>query len=361
MGASLRAGERVCVILLSGIGDVVHGLPIVNALKRDNPRRRITWIVQSEAAPLLSPHPAIDAVLTFDRRKGLGEVAALRRKLRPLAFDLVLNLNIYFKALIPTALARAPHKLGFGPDRARDLVWLSANHRLPPRAGGHTQDRFLEFLDYLGIAREPLEWRIAITDEERQRQSEFFAPAPAPLAGPPVVGLVPTSGRGLKDWPTERFGALARTLLHDFGWTVVLLGGPGARDAERARAVAEAAGRGTVWALGPELRRFIYIADRLDLLIAPDTGPVHIARALGTPVIGLYAHTNPITLGPYRACEDLWIDRYNFDAAGVPSRDRRPGGRGARMHLITVADVLEKVELAREKYLKRARSSEAPR
>ncbi|NIR42834.1 MAG: glycosyltransferase family 9 protein [Gemmatimonadetes bacterium] len=343
MSGVLEAGKRICMVLLSGIGDVVHGLPIVNALERDDPERRITWIVESLGALLLRPHPAIDEVITFDRRRGLTAVTGLWRALRRLEFDTVINFNVYFKAIVPTAIARAPDKLAFGRDRARDLVWLFANHRLPARQTRHTQDRFLEFLAYLGIETEPIEWRIQLTEEEREAQSEFFRA----LAGRPTVGLVPTSGRPLKDWPVERFAETATALERDFGFEVVLLGGPGARETERARAVAESSEAAPRWALGNDLRRLVYLIDGLDLLIAPDTGPVHIARALGTPVIGLYGHTDPHEVGPYRAYEDLWIDRSRDE----PER-HAPGGWDQRMELIAVSDVLDRVERALERYVR---------
>lgn len=346
--------QDICIVLLSGIGDVVHGLPIVNALKRDDPVRRITWVVQSEPAPLLGLHPSVDEIITFDRKKGLAEVRSLWRKLKPLQFDLVLNFNIYFKAGVPTLLARAPHKISFGRDRARDLVWLLANHRLPPSSARHTQDTFLEFLAYLNVTPDPIEWRITFSDQERDAQNEFFSR----FEGRPSVGIVPTAGRSLKDWPVGRYALLATALERDYGFRVILLGGPDRRAHERARELAEISEASVEWALGHDLRRLAYLVEACDLLIVPDTGPLHIARALGTPVIGLFGHTDPIRNGPYRAYEDLWVDRYNYDGPDEPSDFTGTGGREGRMPLITVADVLDRVAVALELYLKPARSGQ---
>jgi heptosyltransferase I len=345
MDENLLAGNRICVVLLSGIGDVVHGLPVVNALKRDAPERNITWVVQSEPAPLLQPHPSIDRVITFDRKKGLSDIRRLWRELRPLEFDLVINFNIYFKSIIPTFTARAPDKISFGRDRARDLVWLFANHRLSARPIRHTQDHFLEFLDYLAIPVEPLEWKISLTDDEREQQREFFARFDDQC----VVGIVATTARHEKDWQTEHFADVATALERDFNMKVVLLGGPGLREQARARALAERTEADTEWALGDDLRRLTYLVDGCDLLIAGDTGPLHIARALETPVIGLFGHTDPRRAGPYRAFEDLVVDRFNFDAPGQPADFSRPGARDLRTSLISVDDVLEKVRLAVER------------
>jgi heptosyltransferase I len=342
--------RRVCLVLLSGIGDVVHGLPLVNALKRDDPERRITWIAERTPSALLEPHPSVDEVIHFDRRRGLRDVLRLRRVLRDREFDVVLDAGIYFKTAIPTFLARAPHKVGYGPDRAGDLVWLLHGHPLPPRGPRHRQEMYLELVEYLGIDPHPLEWRIRITDEEREAQRRFFHE----LCSDRVAGMVTTSAMPPKDWRIALFAQLAARLEHELGFRVVLLGGPGAREAERARGVAAETDVDVVWALGPDLRRLVYLIDGCDLLIAPDTGPLHIARALETPVIGLYGHTDPRRAGPYGRYEELVVDRYNLDAEGVPysgavgrEHPARAGGRGsARMELIEVDDVMRKVELA---------------
>ncbi len=345
--------RRICLVLQSGIGDVVHGLPLVNALKRDEPGRHIVWVVERGPAPLLRPHPSVDEVVLYDRRGGLKELLSLRRGLRGREFDLVINCGIYFKSAPPTYLARAEHKLGFGRARANDLVWMLVNHRLPPRGPRHRQDMYLEFLTYLGIEAEPLEWRISLTEEEREAQGRFFEG----LGADRVAGLVTTTAMKPKDWPVERFASLATVLDREFGFRVLLLGGPGERERSRAGEVAAAAGADLVWTLSGSLRRLVYLVDGCDLVIAPDTGPLHIARALETPVIGLYGHTDPLRAGPYGKYEDLVVDRYNYESDGRPYRGSaerqhpaRAGGR-ARMERIGVQDVIERVELALERYL----------
>jgi len=361
--------RRVCLVLLSGIGDVVHGMPLVNALKRDDRTRRITWIVERTPAALLDAHPAVDDVIPFDRRRGLRDVLRLRRDLRGREFDVVLNAGIYFKSGIPTFLARAQAKVGFGRDRAGDLTWLLHDRRLPPRGPRHRQEMYLELAEYLGVDPRPLQWRLTLTDAERAAQRDLFAA----LAARRVAGVVTTSAMEPKDWPPQRFAELATRLERELGFRVLLLGGPGAREVERARRVAETTEADTVWALSPDLRRLVYLIAGCDLIVAPDTGPLHIARALETPVVGLYGHTDPRRAGPYGMYGELVVDRHNFDAEGVPyagpqgrQHPARAGARGAgRMELITVDDVQHKVELACERYIDATggdcRGGEAPR
>lgn len=347
------SSRRICLVLQSGIGDVVHGLPLVNALKRDDSERRISWVVQRAPAPLLYNHPAVDDIILFDRKGGWTELRELWRQMKSRSFDVVLNCGIYFKSAVPTILARAPNKIGFGPDRAFDLVWLSANHTVDPRGPRHRQDMYLELVEFLGVDPNPLEWRITITDAERAKQVDFFAS----LNGKGVAGIVTTSANGAKDWPAARFSELATALRRDFGLDVILLGGPGTEEQNRARRIMEASQSQPAWALGPSLRWLVSLIAACDVVIAPDTGPLHIARALGTPVVGLYGHTNPRLSGPYGAFEDLVVDRYNYDAPGIPytgpvesQHPARPGCRLGRMEHVRVVDVLEKVALALERY-----------
>ncbi len=343
--------DHVCIVLLTGLGDVIHGLPLVNALRDHDPRRRITWVVEPMPSAALCHHPSVDEVVVYRKQDGLRGLRDLRRDLAGRGIDLTLNLNVYVKSAWPTLLSRAPHRLGFGRDRAREGTWLAANHHLPRAPRRHTQDLFFEFLEHLGVPTpDPPEWRIRFTPEERRAQAAFFAP----LRDRPVVAVVPASAQASKDWFADRYAAVVDVLEHDFGWRTMLVGGPGAREQGIAREVSARARAAPVWALGDSVRRLMWLVDGADLVIAPDTGPVHIARALGVPVVGLYGHTNPWRVGPYRAWEDLWVDRYTDPGAAPDPADAT--ARLGRMERITVDDVLERLERARPFVEKRVRA-----
>lgn len=344
MAPPLRYPSRhVCVVLLSGLGDVVNGLPLVNALKDDDPTRRITWVVEPMAAPLLRGHPSLDRVVVYRKKDGLAGIRRLRRDLREgEPIDLTLNFNVYLKSVWPTLLSRAPHRVGFDRGRSFEGVWLAANHHLDRRPRAHTADMFLEFAEHLGLRVPAPEWRIALSDEERAAQAEFFAPR----EGPPVATIVPASANAKKDWPAERWARVSDALTSDYGFRVVLAGGPGEREQRIAREIVERSETKPQWALGDSIRRLTWILAGSRLVLAPDTGPVHVARAFGVPVIGLYGHTNPWRVGPWRAFHDLWVDRYT-DGEPDPSNFTP---KLDRMERITVADVLDRVDVARERY-----------
>ncbi len=331
--------RHVCIVLLTGLGDVIHGLPLVNAMKRAWPGVRITWVVEPMPAAVLVPHPAVDDVVIFRKKHGVAGVNALRRDLaaRP-SPDITINLNIYFKSVFPTLFSRGRERWGFDRERARDGVWLFCNRHVEPRPRAHTQDMFLEFLDALGVMHDELAWSMQLTEGERAEQRTFSDT----LDGRDLVAIVPATANHNKDWNAPAWAGVIDAIESDFGARAVLVGGPGARETAIARQITSLSARPPVWEMGDGVRRVVRLIDSAALVIAPDTGPVHIARALQRPVIGLYGHTNPWRVGPYRWCEDLWVDRYTDD--GEAPDASRVDPKDGRMDLITPADVLSSVQ-----------------
>jgi heptosyltransferase I len=343
--------SRVCVVLLTGLGDVVNGLPLVNALKDHWPGVRVTWVVEPMPAPVLIPHPSVDEVVVYHKQRGLRGVLDLRRALGGKRFDLTLNLNVYTKGVWPTLLSRASYRLGFDRGRSFEATWLASNHHLPARPRGHTLDMFLEFAEYLGVPVPAVEWRLQITPEERRKQEEFFS-----TIDRPVVTLVPASANHKKDWIAERWARVVDALEHDFGFRTVLLGGEGERETRIAREIVERASAKPVWRLGNPIRWMLWTIEGSHLVMGPDTGPIHVSRALEVPAIGLYGHTSPWRIGPYREYQDLWVDRYT-EPGEAPDPSSFTPKRG-RMEQVTVADVLDRVERARQRYLTGAAAAE---
>ena len=338
-------GDRVCIVLLSGIGDVVHGLPVAVALKRDRPSRKIVWVAQPVPAQVLEQHPVVDEVIVFRPERGPRGVYDLWRtfRARPKC-DLTLNMQRYAKSIFPAYFSGAPVRVGLAPSRTRDGVRLVNTEYTPEGEWRHTQDLFLEFLDVVGVERPvPLEWGITLTTEEESAAETFFSAS----EGRTVVGLVLGTANPAKDWPTRRYVSLARSLEAEFGFEVLLLGGPGKAEQTTARVILDDR-RAARSALSDSVRQLIWSIRGCDLVISPDTGALHLAHAMGIPVIGLFGPTNPWRVGPYEKYQDLIVDRYtNPGEARVPAHyGQRPG----RMSRITVPDVLERVRWAGDRY-----------
>ena len=124
---------RICIVMMSAVGDAVHVLPVINALKRANPATRITWVLQPGGAALVRGHRSVDEIILFDRTRGWRAFTEVRDELSTRRFDLVINLQVYLKAGIVTAFTHAPIKLGFDRARARDFNWLFTNRKIPPQ------------------------------------------------------------------------------------------------------------------------------------------------------------------------------------------------------------------------------------
>jgi len=337
-----QSGRRYCVIMLSAVGDAVHVLPVVNAIKRDDPLAHITWVLQPGPASLVDGHPSVDSIIRFDRSRGWRAFADARRAFRDRQFDAVLALQDYLKAGILTAMAPAPLRLGYDRSRARDLNWLFTNRRIPPHEPQHIQDEYLEFVSALGVKPGPVEWNIGPWSSERAWQREFVAQFDRP-----IVSLVIGTSRPQKDWIAERWGELADALSGRYGLQPVLVGSRSPREEATERVMLERTRHKPVSALDSGLRRLVSILDASALVISLDTGPLHMAVALERPVISLLGFSNPLRTGPYRAYQELVVNAYGNEWNGAHlATDRRID----RMATIRVADVLEKVGIWKERY-----------
>jgi heptosyltransferase I len=328
--------ERICIVMMSAVGDAVHVLPVINALKRQAPAAKITWILQPGPATLVRGHHAVDEILLFDRSRGWRAFTDIRARLARRRFDLVLALQVYFKAGLVTWFTHAPVKLGFDRARARDANFLFTTHRIPAHPGQHVQDQYFEFLSALGVPQEPVTWHLGPWPDEVAWQRAFFG-----TIDRPVASIVVGTSKPEKDWLPERWAEVADALDRDFGLQPVLVGGTSVRERAAERVILERAASRPRSALGSGLRNLVGILDGSALVLSPDTGPLHMAVALDRPVISLIGYTNPRRTGPYRRFQDLVIDAYSDP--GEPPRITMET-RAGRMPRISVRDVLEKVE-----------------
>jgi heptosyltransferase I len=204
------------------------------------------------------------------------------------------------------------------------------------------QDQYFEFVRALGVEPQPVEWDLGPWEHERAWQLQFFAPMQRPVAS-----IVVATSKPQKDWLPDRWAEVCDALYDDFGLQPVLVGGRSPREVAAEAAIVERARRAPISALGSGLRNLVSILDGSALVLAPDTGPLHMTVALGRPVISLMGYTNPKRTGPYRRFHDLMIDAYGDPGEDYPiSMENRLN----RMPRIGVRDVLEKVEVWRERY-----------
>ena len=334
--------ERICIVMMSAVGDAVHVLPVINAIKRQRPGAHITWVLQPGPATLVRGHKSIDDIILFDRTKGLEAFREVIGELRSRRFDLLIDLQVYFKAGVITALSGARRRLGFDRARARDANWLFTTERIPPHPVQHVQDQYFEFLRELSIDPEPVEWDVGPWPGEREWQQSFESQFDRPIAS-----IVVATSKPEKDWMPDRWARVCDILSSRFGLQPVLVGGKSDRELAAAAEILRLSSATPHSALGSGLRNLVSILDSSELVLAPDTGPLHMTVALGKPVISLMGYTDPRRTGPYRRFGDLIIDAFHDPGEDSPVT---MATKHDRMSRITVDDVAAKLEVWSERY-----------
>jgi heptosyltransferase I len=320
-------------VRLSSIGDVVHTLPALAALHRAG--WQAGWIVEPAARALLAGHPLLTGV--FDappaRAFGLAAVRTTIRDLRAARFDAALDFQGLWKSALWTRASGAARTLGFDRASRREpsSAWLVREHASPPASAGHVIDKNLALLGSLGIeAVGAREFPLPSLDAEIARVGEALG-----RAGLSAFAILnPGGGWAGKLWPPESFGALARGLAA-LGLASLVSYGPG--EESLADRVVAASGDAARKAFPTTLLEYVALARRAHLVIAADTGPLHLACAVGTPVVALFGPTDPARNGPF-AADDLVVRRVPPCA---PCYRRECVRHQGVMAQIPVGDVLE--------------------
>ncbi|HEY7541128.1 MAG TPA: lipopolysaccharide heptosyltransferase I [Methylomirabilota bacterium] len=302
---------NIALVKLSAIGDVVHALPVAAALHAALPHARLSWIVERREAAVLRDHPALSEIIPVDTRAWRrartalavagagGALVTLRRHLRAARFDVAIDLQGLIKSGMITAATGAPLRIGFTRAHCREgLNALFTNRRIaPPPSARHIVDRYLALVEPLGARVSSVEFALPTDGAAETRIDEFLMGAGLKPRDRLVV-LNPGAGRPDKRWPTERFRALARRLSGEAAASVLVTWGP--NELADARAIVGADTRGAA-ALAPptNLDELLAVLRRASVVVAADTGPLHLAAALGTRCVGLYGPTEAERNGPY--------------------------------------------------------------
>jgi heptosyltransferase I len=295
--------RSVCILRLSAIGDACHVVPIVRTLQQAWPATQLTWLIGRSEARLMRLLDGVEFI-TVDKRASLAGLTALRRELAGRRFAVLLHMQLALRASLAASCVPARVKLGFDRARARELQWLFTNARIAPRTREHVLDSFFGFPAALGISERLLRWDLKLPAD-----AQAYAARLVPDSQPTLV-ISPCSRHPLRNWRAARYAAVAEHAVRRHGMRVILAGGPSASEqrmgAELERAchvpLTNQTGKDTL----PEL---LGLLARTSVLLTPDSGPAHMATMVGTPVVGLYAATNPARSGPYlsrRWCVDAY-------------------------------------------------------
>lgn len=333
----------LCILRLSALGDVTHVLPVVNAIQAQWPQTRVTWIIGSLERRLFRDVSGVEFV-EFDKRGGLKAIRALRHQLRDRRFDALLHMQVAARANLLSRLVRTRLRLGWDRARSRDLHHWFINQSVPAVPFQHQVDGFLSFAHALGVPPAEPHWKLPVAEEERNWVGSRVDQAAKLLV------INPCSSHALRNWSAERYARVADYAVQQLGMQVVLSGGPGALEKTTASEIESTMLASPVNLVGKDtLPQSIALLARADVVISPDSGPAHLASALGTPVIGLYAATWSRRSGPYRSL-DLCVDRFREAARKYRNSEPEALRWGTRieepgvMDLVTVDDVIAKLE-----------------
>ncbi len=335
--------QKICVIRLSAIGDTCHALAVVRRIQDNWPQAEITWIIGKTEARLLADIPDIEFII-FDKSEGHRAYQGVRHALGDRTFDIALCMHASMRVNFLYLSIRAPLRLGFDRKRAKDFQWLFTNRRIAAAHGEHALEAMMSFASAIGVAPQPIRWNIPLDEDVREFASDYRSP------NKPLVVISPCSSnrsRNFRNWGIECYVATIRHLTSR-GCRVVLTGGPSTLELEYGAALS-ANGVADNLVGKTSLKQLAALIDAADLIICPDSGPAHMATAFNTPVLGLYATSNPDRTGPF-ASRELTVNRYP-DAAlkylGKPVAQLRWGQRVRHpdaMDLITVDDVISKID-----------------
>jgi heptosyltransferase I len=300
--------RSILLIKLSAIGDVVHTLPLLEVLRKSFPTARIDWLVEEEARPMIEGHKDVDHVIVSCRKswqkrffspgQGLAVLKEIKRfvqTIRTHRYDLVIDLHGLFKSGILTGLARGRRKIGFTGGKEGSMLFLT-DRPYPFDYNRHALDRYLQAARYLGCGTNSWKGKISLQQGDKERIDRLVTDHLSPSES--LVAINPMARWITKLWDEERFASLAGRLQGELSCKVLFTGSPGDRPVIE-RIIANINPRPLNLAGSTSLRELAYLYTLCRLIVTTDTGPMHIAAAMGVPVVALFGPTAPWRTGPY--------------------------------------------------------------
>jgi len=341
--SSQKPPESICILRLSAIGDTCHVLAVVRSIQDIWPDAKITWIIGRVEAMLLGHIPGIEFII-FNKSAGVSEYLRLRSKMKNRRFDVLLHMQVAFRANLASAAISADRRIGYDHARAKDLHGLFINERIPAVDEQHVLDGLWSFVTLLGVPSTTPRWDIPLTSEELAYAKQQVDPQRLTLC------ISPVSSHKFRNWRIDGYAKVADHAANRHDMQVILTGGRGEFEVEFNAAVAAAMQTEVMNLTGKDtLTRLAALLGRCDLLLSPDTGPMHIATAMGTDVLGLHAASNPRRSGPYNSLQ--WcVDQYDAAARKYLKRSASEIRWGTKieedgvMDLITVEQVIDRLD-----------------
>jgi len=298
---------KILIVKMSAIGDVIHTLPAANALREHFPSAHITWLVEEAASGIVKSHEAVDRVLVLKRErwlKGLAGTSCLEsvkgifrfaKELRDTTYDWVIDFQGLLKSAMMVSLCRGKRKVGY--NKTREFSYIVLNDRMPPfDMDKHAIFRYLNLIQHLGVNTRGIRFNIPIGETERSnvrsmlRQKGWDAQS--------VISINPVAKWDTKLWPAENFSRLADMLIEGLGCFVIFTGNK-ADKKEITKIISKMQNTCIDLSGQTDLKELAALYDMSRCMVSTDTGPMHLAAAVGTPVVALFGPTAPWRTGPF--------------------------------------------------------------
>ncbi|MGO2406224.1 MAG: glycosyltransferase family 9 protein [Vibrio litoralis] len=336
------APHSLCFLRLSAIGDVCHAVAAVQAVQRYWPETKITWIIGKVEAQLLEGLEGIEFII-FDKKAGYAGMKSVWQELKGRRFDALIHMQLALRASLLTIGIKAKYKVGFNKQRAKEGQWLFTNKKIDDVESQHVLDSFLAFVDYLGVPKQAPKWNMPISQRDVSWINEQITTQQKLLV------ISPAASKDERNWLTERYAQFADYAIEQ-GYQVALCGSPSEREIQLGNDISQLMSHSAINLIGQtSLKQLLAVLNRADVVLAPDSGPAHMATTQGTPVIGLYAHSNPKRTGPYLSLdttvsvyEESILAQHGKSSSALPWGTRVKGSD--LMKAITLESVIDQFQ-----------------
>ena len=342
MIANQSTNLNIAIVRLSALGDVILMVPAIHALRRAFPNATITWITSPLAFSLLKDLEGVNFIVC-DKPRSFADYRSFYRTFGKRSFDVVLAMQANLRINLLYPALHAALKIGFDRTRAREGQWLFCNRHIP-FADKHLVDSFLAFAAELGADISNIEWKLPITEVEHTWAKEQLAHLPRPL-----IAIHPFASKQERNWIFERYAEVMQDVINKWHTGIVLTGGNTKIEQAFCERLAATAPDHTLNLCGlTSPKQLAAVLAEVNVLLAPDTGAVHLARAMNTPVVGLYAVASPTLSGPY-AAQQYVVNRYPDAVRKILGKDPDQVPWNTRVHhpdamtLIQTSDVLQQL------------------
>lgn len=335
--------KHICILRLSAIGDICHTLPVVRTIQTHWPDTKITWIIGKTEYELLKGITDINFIV-FDKKAGLKEYFTIRSQIRHFNFDVLLHMQMSLRSSMISLMINAKVKIGFDRNRAKDGQWLFTNKKIEPLSQQHVMDSLFGFSQILGITDNLISWDIPIPETDITSAKILLGSISN------YIIISPCSSKDYRNWHAKGYAAVADYIKEKYNINVILTGGNSSIEKDYGKKITELTKHKPLNLIGlTNLKELLSIIKGAVFMISPDSGPAHMSTAMNTPVIGLYATTNPGRARPYLSAN--WtVNRYPDAILKKHKKQVSDVAWGTRvrdewvMSLITTNDVIDMID-----------------